>query len=183
MTHQERQREQSREWIAEAFFGLLQKKRFEAVTISEIVKKADLSRRTFYRVFDSKQDILLYRLEKIMPEYIALLAQLPERKREPLAGAVVAFVDRHLDFFRCLQENHLDYMILDFFDSRLYEGRDAVWGGPFCEDPEVERIFLKTISVEHYNIIRLRLDMCRDKTPEEMAGLISDALALFQHFN
>ena len=69
MTHQERQKEQSREWIAEAFFNLLKKKKYESITVSEIVKKADLSRRTFYRVFENKYDIIKYMLEKIMPDW------------------------------------------------------------------------------------------------------------------
>ena len=39
-----------------------------------------------------------------------------------------------------------------------------------------------TIRVEHYNIIRLWLELYDKKTPEEMTKLISDALALFNHF-
>ena len=54
MTHQERQKELSREWIADAFYSLLQKKDYDSITVSEIAQKADLSRRTFYRAFDSK---------------------------------------------------------------------------------------------------------------------------------
>lgn len=183
MTHQERQKEQSREWIAEAFFNLLKKKKYESITVSEIVKKADLSRRTFYRVFENKYDIITYMLEKIMPDYTILVEQLPERKREYLAIAIVEFVNKHLDFFRCLKQNNLDYLIIDFFDNHLSEGRDAIWGKPFSENEEVEKVFLMTISVEHYNIIRLWLDLCDKKTPDEMAKLISDALSLFHHFN
>lgn len=182
MTHQEKQKEQSKEWIADAFFTLLKKKDYNTVTISEIAKKADLSRRTFYRAFDCKQDIITYMFEKIFSEYISALNKIPTKKREYLAIAIVEFVNKHLEFFRCLKRNHLDYLIIDFFDNHLANGRDGIWGHPFSENEEIERVFMMTISVEHYNIIRLWLEMCDRKTPEEAATLISDALALFNNF-
>lgn len=182
MTHQEILKEQSKKWIANAFFALLKKKNYDAITISEIAKKADLSRRTFYRAFNCKQDIITYIFEKIFPDYISAVKQLPIRNRNYLATAVVGFVNEHLEFFQCLKRNHLEYMIIDFFDSHLANGRDGIWEHPFTQNEEVEQVFLMTISVEHYNIIRLWLELYDKKTPEEMSKLISDALALFQHF-
>ena len=182
MTHQERQKELSRKWIADAFYALLQKKDYDSITVSEITQKADLSRRTFYRVFDNKQDIIAYLLAGIFPDYIAALKRLPAKTREYLAVAIVGFVNHHLAFFQCLKRNHLDHLVIDFFDRQLAAGRDEIWGGPFCHDEETERVFMMTISIEHYNIIRLWLELHDKKTPEEMAALLSDALALFRHF-
>lgn len=182
MTHQERQKELSREWIADAFYALLQKKDYDSITVSEIAQKADLSRRTFYRVFDNKQDIITYLLARIFPDYIAALKRLPTKTREHLAVAIIDFVDQHLAFFQCLKQNHLDHLVIEFFDKQLAAGRDEIWGGPFCQNEETERIFMMTISIEHYNIIRLWLELHDKKTPEEMAALLSGALALFQHF-
>lgn len=182
MTHQEKQREQSKRWLADAFFALLQWKPYETIAISEIARKADLSRRTFYRVFSSKQDIILYRLEQIFPEYVSALQELEDRKRDELALVLVSFVNRHLDFFRCLKDNQLDHLIIQFFDEHLLQAREQIWPVPFSEDEEAERVFLMTISVEHYNILRLWLDHYEEKTPEEMAALISKALSLFHHF-
>ena len=72
--------------------------------------------------------------------------------------------------------------MIDFFDKQLAAGRDKIWGGSFCDDEETERVFMMTISIEHYNVIRLWLELHDKKTPEEMAELLSDALALFRHF-
>ena len=44
-----------------------------------------------------------------------------------MAAAVVGFVNEHLEFFQCLKRNHLDYMIIDFFDSHLTDGQDSIW--------------------------------------------------------
>ena len=182
MTHQERQKEISKEWIEDAFYSLLQKKDYDSITVSEIAQKAGLSRRTFYRAFESKQDIITYLLVRIFSDYIAALKRLPVKTREHLAVAIVDFVNQHLAFFQCLKRNHLDHLLIDFFDKQLAAGRDEIWGGSFCDDEETERVFMMTISIEHYNVIRLWLELHDKKTPEEMAELLSDALALFRHF-
>ena len=120
--------------------------------------------------------------ERIMPDYIAELKELPEKKRDHLAIAIVRFVNRHIEFFQCLKRNHLGSLMIDFFDANLAGGRNDVWGKSFSDNEEIERVFMMTISVEHYNIIRLWLELCDSKTPEEMAELISNALKLFSNF-
>ena len=182
MLFRSRQKELSKEWIANAFYSLLQKKDYESITVSEIAQKADLSRRTFYRSFDNKQDIVTYLLARIFPDYIAAIKRLPVKTREHLAVAIVDFVNHHLAFFQCLKRNRLDHLVIDFFDEQLATGRDEIWGGPFCRNEEIKRVFMMTISIEHYNVIRLWLELHDKKTPEEMAALLSDALDLFRHF-
>lgn len=183
MTHQEKQKEQSKKWIASAFFTLLKNKDYTAVTVSEIAKKADLSRRTFYRLFDCKQDIIEYMFEEIFPDYICAVKELPAKKREYLAIAVVEFVNKHLEFFRCLKRNHLDYLMIDFFDSHLANGRDCIWEHPFSENDEVEQVFLMTISIEHYNIIRLWLALYDKKRQKKCQNSYQTLLHYLAAFN
>lgn len=59
----------SKDYIVEALFQLLQKKDYEKITISEIAKKAGVNRITIYRNFDYKEDILFYYIEKIFDDY------------------------------------------------------------------------------------------------------------------
>jgi len=42
---------QSREWLTNALLVLMEEKEFKNISITEIATKADLSRRTFYRIF------------------------------------------------------------------------------------------------------------------------------------
>lgn len=49
---------QSQQWIYESLIKLMQEKSFNSISIGEITKLADLDRTTFYRNFDSKEDIL-----------------------------------------------------------------------------------------------------------------------------
>ena len=49
----------SKTWITESLLKLMEEKDFSKITITEIIKNADLTRQTFYRNFDSKEDILM----------------------------------------------------------------------------------------------------------------------------
>lgn len=55
----------SKEWLANALLELMKNKPFREISISEIAEKADLSRRTFYRSFSSKEEVICFHLQTI----------------------------------------------------------------------------------------------------------------------
>lgn len=44
--------------IAEGLFALLRKKAFSEITVTDIVREADVARASYYRNFDSKEQII-----------------------------------------------------------------------------------------------------------------------------
>ncbi|MFT8977736.1 helix-turn-helix domain-containing protein, partial [Liquorilactobacillus nagelii] len=60
MNGQERLAEQSRAWLTEALFVLLQQENYNEITVKKIAEQAQLSRRTFYRSFKNKDELLNY---------------------------------------------------------------------------------------------------------------------------
>lgn len=69
MNGHERQKEQSAKLIEDALFSLMREKNFERITVSELAGRADVARRTFYRLYQSKEDVLRRYLEKLRLEY------------------------------------------------------------------------------------------------------------------
>nr|WP_319487342.1 IS3 family transposase [uncultured Caproiciproducens sp.] len=55
----------SKEWLTKALLELMKNKPFQEISISEIAEKADLSRRTFYRSFSSKEEVICFHLQTI----------------------------------------------------------------------------------------------------------------------
>ena len=53
------QARRSREWLLEALISLMGEKDYGQITISELAKRADLDRRTFYRHYGSKDQIII----------------------------------------------------------------------------------------------------------------------------
>lgn len=69
MNGHQKQREQSRSVIENALFALLKEKEWETISVAEIVKKADRGRRTFYRLYQGKEDILHQYFMRLRQEY------------------------------------------------------------------------------------------------------------------
>lgn len=69
MDGHQRQREQSAKMIEDALFELMKEKDFARITISEIAKKADVGRRTFYRLYTGKEEVLHAWFDKLCREY------------------------------------------------------------------------------------------------------------------
>ena len=54
----------SQELIADAFVSLLREKPYDSISVSQICRKAGISRQTFYSLFASKDNIITYELER-----------------------------------------------------------------------------------------------------------------------
>lgn len=89
---QEQKRAQTRVRIAQSGLALFLAKGYEATTLDEVAEEAEISRRTFFHYFKSKEDILLAYEAKGFKE--ALLGEISSIGQElgPLAAAKTAMV-------------------------------------------------------------------------------------------
>ena len=110
---------QSKEWIMTSLLELLLEKPYNQITITEIAFKAQLARRTFYRNFDSKEDVLNLYIQKLCSEYIELLEEEKTITVYNIAKVYFTFWNRHLDFLILMEKNNLLYMILQKYNQYL----------------------------------------------------------------
>jgi len=54
----------SQKLIAEALLELLNDSSFQSISVASICRRADVSRQTFYSLFESKENVILYELSK-----------------------------------------------------------------------------------------------------------------------
>ncbi len=68
---------QSRKMLVEALLALMQEKPYQDISICELTERATLSRRTFYRLFDAIDEILLYQnnLVSIVLNFVNTISQ------------------------------------------------------------------------------------------------------------
>lgn len=115
MDGHQRQREQSGRMIEEALFALMKKNKFEEITVSEIVKQADVARRTFYRLYSRKEDVLYGYFQRLCKEYQRTYTVLQKYDLEQIAEDFFSFWYMHREFllllYQCGQEEMLFHEI------------------------------------------------------------------------
>lgn len=60
----------SQDMIMFALFGLTKERAYADISITEICERADVVRKTFYRNFESKDDVISYALDTFIMEFI-----------------------------------------------------------------------------------------------------------------
>jgi AcrR family transcriptional regulator len=86
----ERKKQRTRELIAETAVGLFRERGFDAVTVAEIARKAEVAEKTVFNYFRTKEDLVYWRMESFEAE---LLQTIRDRKAgESVLAAFGRFV-------------------------------------------------------------------------------------------
>lgn len=114
----ERKKQRTREALIDAAFRLFAEKGFDATTVEEIADAVDVSSRTFFRYFASKEDVALTFQEEQQHAVLAALAERPPDEpimtalRHAAVGIARACESGDLGFdperFQCLMELRSD---------------------------------------------------------------------------
>ena len=164
---------QSQEWLTEALLTLLESKSYSNITITEIAAKADLSRRTFYRAFDSKEDILAYYTGKLFEEFLALLQQEAEHSYTSIIFLYFQFWCSHKHFLHILQKNNLLTFIMAQYSVLFPKVFQLVKGGhPLFDNAEALSYAMAYSAGGLLHMLLKWTEDGTDKTPAEMMDII-----------
>ncbi len=65
---QDRRTKRTRSWLYESLLELMKSKDYADISITELTEKSDIARQSFYRIYASKDDILLSKMDEINSE-------------------------------------------------------------------------------------------------------------------
>lgn len=164
---------QSRNWLSNSLLTLMNEKPFNKITISEIAEKAELDRRTFYRHFVSKENILDYCIENLYREYLRDLFEEPQLTIYSVARLFFEFWKDHLDFLLTISWNHLESFLLYKFNKYLPQIYEALKIESLQEVEEYRYAFAFKIG-GFWNVLFQWIQNGAKQEPDEMAGIISD---------
>ena len=114
-----KQTERSRQWIVEALLQLMETMPFREISITDLTRKAGVSRLTFYRNFESKEDALRLHYRQVFRKYLEHLDQ--KCAATPKDALALCYRDwkNEEHEIRLMLQNHLEQLIYEPFEEYL----------------------------------------------------------------
>lgn len=98
--------------LADALFSLMKRKPFQQITVTEICDEAAMGRKTFFRNFDLREDVVEFKLDILCARY---KAEIMGMTAEQQLRHHLQFVRDHADIFLALYFNGFYQMVRDKF--------------------------------------------------------------------
>lgn len=154
---------------------LMEQKDYHSITITDIANKAGVSRMTYYRTYDSKEDILIQYFNRISQELSSEIHQFPDITPQQLIHYFFTFFEDKSSLILNLKKANLFELMMNTFISNL---KNLYTDMLYHQSPDTSIDYHL-----HYHIgglFHALLHWVEDgqkETPEEMAVLISSFLA------
>ena len=165
---------QSKQWILEALLKLMEEKNYEKITIKELTARADLDRKTFYRNFRSKEEVLYLQLQELCDLYIQMLQDLPQLSAYSVTEAYFSLCRQYAHFFMLLKRNNLLFLVLQKFDEYLPAINDLFLSNPVYRGKSKQELIYQAGGF--WNITIHWINDGMEESPEEMAVVISSIM-------
>ncbi|MCL2801538.1 MAG: TetR/AcrR family transcriptional regulator [Treponema sp.] len=105
----------SKEWIIESLLDMLAIKPLSSISISEIAENAKVDRRTFYRHFKSKNDVISFFIHNKSKQYEQIILRYNINDVYSFAKAIFETLELIKDTLQILyKQNLLDLFLTDF---------------------------------------------------------------------
>lgn len=169
MKSKNRANQLAKEYMVIALMQLLDEKPLSSISVSELTRKAGVSRMTYYRNYNRKEDIFISYLEDIMTDYYEDFKELPQKGMyydyKNLLHCFCYFKE-HKDFISSVFQCGMGHILLQGLSDYILE----IWHNR-KEDKE-EYYTLQAFAGSLYHVYISWLVNEVDQTPEEMAGIL-----------
>ena len=116
--------------LQDSYFSLLKEKNIETISVSEIVKLAGLSRMSFYRYYQAKDDIVRQYIDDSFQEFIEELKRNPIKNPQVPATLLFGYFRTHKIRIKILIEKGLFHLFFESFSHFLQESNLVIDSEP-----------------------------------------------------
>lgn len=99
--------------ITAALLALLKEKSLSDISVSELTNKAEIGRVSFYRNYQSKEDILKEESDRLIKEWGRLYESNPKSAPETLFPSLFDFYRDHRDFYTTLYNADMSSIMME----------------------------------------------------------------------
>ena len=152
------------EHITDSLLALLRHKSIEDISISELCDLAGIGRASFYRNFESKEDILRRYIDKIFKEWMDEADRKENRPLNESCKLLFSHFEKYKDFYSLLNEKNLVYLLKDVIIG-LY--------GPKPEHSKAEAYASAYVAYTLYGWIEVWFQRGMVETADEISELFN----------
>ncbi len=98
---------QSKKMLMSGLIRLMETYDFSMITVTQICQEAELSRRTFYRLYNTREEILDEYISTLEEEFICMVADTAPRHYTEVAAIYFEFWKLHEIFLNLLKKNNM----------------------------------------------------------------------------
>lgn len=151
--------------ITDALIKLLREKPITDISISELCGRAGIGRASFYRNYDSREDILRAYINTIFNEWTDESDKKENRPLSDLLGLMFSHFEKYKDFYSLLSERGLVYLLKDVIIGRC---------GPKPGCPAVEAYASAFAAYTLYGWVEVWFMRGMKETAEEIADMFRE---------
>ncbi len=166
----------SKMWITNSLLSLMEEKDFNKISIKEIIDNADLTRQTFYRNFNSKEDVLFEYVSKIYKECFDKIEQISNKNLKIILITYFEHWHKYKELLLLARKSNFNYKFMDFYYPFMNEYFEKL----IIRLPD--NFDAKTDYIKHFllgGLIQVKTHWAeRDflETPEELAELVLQSI-------
>lgn len=171
----------TRKWITDALISLMEEKNFSDISITEIVERADVSRQSFYRHFETKEEIIDdFFNENIVRKFKSTFKASPEDTVYKLLEFYFNFWHENSYVIDLVAKTNYPMQVFDEYDKlmriHLSESLDILANQMNIQN-ESEKDIIKSFIIG--GLYNAKIQWTRtnyEKSPEEMARIVEKML-------
>lgn len=154
----------SQNMISEALFRLMKKKDFSQISVTELCAEAAVGRKTFYRNFELREDVIDFRLDLMFEEY---RRELKTISPEEYLYHHFSYIQKNAEDLITLYRNGLISMAITKFSALMSETM-PIWS----EDPIEQEYRSAYVAAGIEAIQRIWVSRGFAESIEEVVGLL-----------
>lgn len=160
-----------KQYIKQSLFLLMENYDYDKISMNMIAEKAGVSRRTIYRNFENKQQILSYYMKEMVDDYYFAVQSKLENTANVIARSF-QFISDNVKFFQLAYKNNLMANILDVLEQvvrkMIVETKSRKFKAIKKDDMDY---YIAFVSGGCYRMLCQWLKEQNSKSPREMASM------------
>ncbi len=168
----------TREWTFEALCRLLEGKKYENIRITEIIKKAGISRATFYRNFSTKDDIIKIKVRMFFEDfYVSVFEHFllqPEEDEQFLIQSFFKRIDEEEKLVDTVIKTNLEYLMVSGILELINLRREQFYSIVKI-NKKAESYTMEIVASSAWTLLSKWHRSGKEESPQELSNIYSSA--------